>query len=238
MSIASVIPTNPWTLLTKENIAQCDQSFFDQYGNVAKYENMINSQFPKPKLDFSCLPDPFCGDPKCKVYCLNKNPGEPDKCFVGNASFEKATKENLNLKQTTCFWAENIKNSCGKVHDGVMWLTKRTNELEKILGRHPDIFFVEYFPYHSTYGFDFPCNLPSYTFTDALIKQAMEDRKMIIIMREKRKWLKRIPYLDSYSNLFCLKSAQGGYLTLKNIVKYSYGGAGRNININEIKQFF
>ena len=186
---------------------------------------MINSQKQHPALDFSCLPDPFCGDPESQVYCLNKNPGKPDKCFIGDASFEKATKENLELKQTTCFWAENVKNECGKVHDGIEWLEKRTRELYNILGRHPNIFFVEYFPYHSSSGFDFPCNLPSYAFTDELVAQAMEEDKLIII----------IPGLENYKNLYTLKYPQSGYLTLNNVVKMD---TGQHLTGDEVKQYF
>jgi len=235
MSLSLIIPQNPWRLLTVDNIAECDQPFFDKYGGVTNYQNVINSQKQHPALDFSCLPDPFCGDPESQVYCLNKNPGKPDKCFIGDASFEKATKENLELKQTTCFWAENVKNECGKVHDGIEWLEKRTRELYNILGRHPNIFFVEYFPYHSSSGFDFPCNLPSYAFTDELVAQAMENEKIIIIMREKRNWLKRIPGLENYKNLYTLKYAQSGYLTLNNVVNMD---TGQHLTEDEVKQYF
>ena len=235
MTLKSIITQNPWVSLTKDNVAQCDQPFFNKYGGVANYQNLINSQKNNPNLDFSCLPDPFCGDPESKVYCLNKNPGKPDKCFVGNASYEEAAKENLKLKRKSCFWAENIPNKCGKVHDGVEWLTKRTRELEGILGRRPNIFFVEYFPYHSSNGFNFPCDLPSYTFTNDLIMQAMEEGKMIIIMREKRNWLKRIPELANYKNLYTLNSAQSGYLTLNNVKNES---TGQQLTPTEVKKYF
>lgn len=92
-------------------------------------------------------------------------------------------------------------------------------QLKKILGQHPDIFFVEYFPYHSSNGFKYPSYLPSYDFTDALIKKAMKEGKLIVIMREKNGWLKRIKGLRDYHNLCCLKSARGGFLTPNNIVR-------------------
>lgn len=228
---------NPWLNISWNNtIADVDKPYIvEKYGSVEAFEKKYKSV----GLSFQqCLPDPYSGNVNSKVYCLNKNPGVPDKCFIGDVDFEKATKENLELKQTTCFWAENIKNKCGKVHDGIEWLKKRTRKLETILNRRPNLFFVEYFPYHSSSGFDFPCNLPSYTFTDNLIAQAMKEDKMIIIMREKGKWIKRIPDMESYSNLFCLKCAQGGYLTPNNIVRYCKGNEGSNITESEIKQFF
>ena len=228
---------NPWLNISWNNtIADVDKPHIVQkYGSVEAFEKKYESV----GLSFQqCLPDPYSGNVNSKVYCLNKNPGEPDKCFIGDVAFEQASKENLELKQTTCFWAENVKNKCGKVHDGIGWLKKRTCKLEIILNRRPNIFFVEYFPYHSSSGFDFPCYLPSYTFTDELVVQAMKEDKMIIIMREKGNWIKRIPDLESYSNLFCLKCTQGGYLTPNNIVRYYNGNEGQNITENEIKQFF
>jgi hypothetical protein len=225
---------NPWLNISWNNtIADVDKPYIiEKYGSVEAFEKKYESV----GLCFhKCLPDPYSGNVKSKVYCLNKNPGKPDKCFIDNADYEKATKENLVLKQTTCFWAENIKNKCGKVHDGIEWLEKRTRELYSILDCRPNIFFVEYFPYHSSSGFDFPCNLPSYAFTDELVAQAMENEKIIIIMREKRNWLKRIPGLENYKNLYTLKYAQSGYLTLNNVINMD---TEQLLTEDEVKQYF
>lgn len=227
--------TNPWLSITPENIAACDKLFFDSNGSLYDYEELINSGKRKVELTFSCLPDPFCGNPNSKVYCLNKNPGKPDPCFDNDVAYRDATIKNLQLEQDSCFWAENIRNKCGKLHAGIDWLAMRTKQLKTILGRHPNIFFVEFFPYHSTYGFDFPGCLPSYEFSNNLIMQAMEEGKTIIIMREKNKWLKRIASLASYPNLYVLKYAQGGYLTKNNIIKYD---TGQNLTDDEIKALF
>ena len=215
---------NPWLNLLKGNgiIAECDRAFFEQKRiTPVQYANSINIKDDKVELTFDCLPEPYSGNPNSKVYCLNKNPGKPDSCFFNDKNFHDATLKNLRLEQDTCFWAETIKNKCGKLHDGVNWLQKRTKELSMILDEHPDIFFIEFFPYHSSKGFRFPDHLPSYSFSDALIKQAMMEKKIIIIMREKDRWLKRINGLKEYENLFILWCPQGGYLTSNNIVRYS-----------------
>ena len=217
------ITNNPWKSLSMRDgiIAECDELFFaSQKVTPHQYASMINNSNPKTKteLTFDCLPEPYSGNPESKVYCLNKNPGEPDKCFDGDMEFARAMIDNMLLKSPDCFWAEGIKNKCGKQHGGVDWLVKRTQKLEEILDRHPNIFFVEYFPYHSKEGFAFPECLPSYKFSDDLIYQAMKEEKLIIIMREKKNWLKRIKGLGSYPLLYTLKNAQGGYLTPTNII--------------------
>ena len=213
---------NPWLNITSDNIAACDAQFFDSYGSLQAYVDFverINDGDEKVELTFSSLPDPYSGNPKSKVYCLNKNPGKPDPAFADVKEFKEATLKNLRLEQDTCFWAEIIKNESGNVHSGIDWLKRRTKQLEQTLGQHPDIFFIEYFPYHSTRGFDFPECLPSYEFTNKLIEDAMNEGKMIIIMREKKKWLKRIKGLVDYPNLYTLRFPRGGYLTQNNIIK-------------------
>lgn len=231
--------TNPWTSIVKgENIAQCDKDKFPKNKSAQQYADEINGKNGDVELTFECLPEPFNGNPDSKVYCLNKNPGKPDACFKGDTAFDRATMDNLQLKSKNCFWAENILNRCGKQHAGVVWRSNRTKELEKILGCHPDIFFIEFFPYHSSKGFNVPDYLPSYDFTNELIEQAMKDNKMIIIMREKNRWLKRIKGLASYHNLYTLKSPQCGYLTLKNIVRIDKNGIEHHLSENEVKIFF
>ena len=240
MSQINLLPANPWKDIVKgENIAKCDLDYFvSKYGSLNQYESHVKSKYPKAELTFEWLPEPFSGNPDSKVYCLNKNPGKPDPCFNEEVAFINATILNLQLKSDSCFWAENIKNRCGKQHGGVDWLLRRTKELEKILGKHPEIFFVEYFPYHSTKGFTFPKDLPSYDFSNALIEQAMEEEKLIIIMREKKGWLDRIKNLKNYPNLYWLRYAQGGYLTLNNIVRIDKNGVEHCLSENEIKKYF
>lgn len=226
---------NPWLNITPDNIATCDEEFFDSYGSLNEYKRFvekIKDDEEDIELTFSSLPDPFCGNPKSKVYCLNKNPGKPDPSFANIEEFKEATRKNLRLEQDSCFWAENILNESGNVHAGVDWLKRRTKQLEQTLGQHPNIFFIEYFPYHSTRGFDFPECLPSYAFTNKLIEDAMNEGKMIVIMREKKKWLKRIKGLVDYHNLYTLRYPRGGYLTPNNIIKEV------NIGDEEIKNFF
>ena len=232
-----ILALNPWLSVTKlKHVATCDEQYFVKLrGSVADYEWWVNYKYPAAELTFSCLPEPFSGSPNSKVFCLNKNPGRPDPCFRHESAFDNATLLNLQLKSLTCFWVETIPNKCGKLHDGVQWLAKRTRELETILGRHPNIFFVEYFPYHSTQGFPFTNNLPSYDFSNKLVEQAMHDNKMIIIMRERANWLKRIPALVGYKYLVYLKSSQSGYLSLGNLI---WANSGTKLSNKDVCTFF
>ncbi|MCH5311408.1 MAG: hypothetical protein J1E57_05570 [Prevotella sp.] len=228
--------------------------------NAKTWINKKTGETKNVELTFDCLPDPFGGNPDSKVYCLNLNPGKPDDNFKEVDKFKKACKKNLRLDSDTCYWAEGTGND-GKEHTGTGWLHDRTREIEEILNEDcsgekcqqkyclPDIFFIEYFPYHSTSGFYFPRKKlkpvkndkdeivwqlkkkknekypypASYDFSDQLIKQAMTDKKMIIIMRAKGDWLERIEGLADYENLYVLSSPQCGYLTSRNIMNYKTG---------------
>ena len=213
---------NPWLSITDGNvkIATCDIPFFESEGSAELYAEKINKKC-EVELTFDCMPEPFCGNPDSKVYCLN----------------------NLQLKSDKCFWAEDIRNKCGKLHDGVDWMRKRTKSLKDFLDDYyPDIFFIEYFPYHSTKGFAFPKHLPSYGFSDELIKRAKEEKKLIILMREKTNWIKRlkksIPDIEQYEKLYKLKCPQGGYLTRDNIVRYCDDGNDFKLSDEEIRYYF
>lgn len=224
-----------WTSITDDNVAACDSGFFNKFGGVSAYGHKINDKYPDAELTFSCLPEPYSGNPNSNVYCLNMNPGAPDKCFSEDKEFEQATLKNLALEQETCFWADGIYNKCGKLHDGVKWLKQRTRKLEEMLNRQPQIFFIEYFPYHSAKGFDFPADLPSYDFSDMLIRQAIDKKKLIIIMREKAGWLRRIKELGKYENLCYLRCPQGGYLTKENIFRVNNG---EKLTDDELNHYF
>ena len=74
------------------------------------------------------------------------------------------------------------------------------------------------------------------------IKQAVKDKKLIIIMRERINWMKRlkktIPDIEDYDNLYTLKCAQGGYLTKDNIVHIDNNGEERHLTDEEITRYF
>ena len=180
------------------------------------YVDMINDLYPGSILNFNSLPEPYSGNPDANVYCLNMNPGEPDSLFdkgplISNCyTIESLNNLTHNVKDS--FWTEgmvsdtlgNIKTDKDlfekllnskhavpgfSIHAGARWQRMRTKDLwQPILKRRPNIFFLEYFPYHSNHGFDFPDNLPSYNYRNALLEFAMDEEKLIIIMRSEKKW--------------------------------------------------
>ncbi len=107
-------------------------------------------------------------------------------------------------------------------HFGDTWQREVWKQLIENLKREPKIFSIEYFPYHSKSGFKFPEYLPSYEFRNNLIKKAMDDKKLIIIMRMRDEWYKIEkddpinglgPRLKRYANKVFLKNSQRVWLT-------------------------
>lgn len=215
---------NPWKNITWNNtLAGCDRDYFNQkYGSPEKYAAIINkrdSQRPPSKkigLDFSCLPEPFSGDVRSNVYCLNKNPGEPDVKFNGDPCFEELTRLNLAHDWTGLFWTDRIRNQHREIHDGVDWLRHKMSKLQTDLRHAPNLFFIDFFPYHSAHGFSFPTDLPSNHYRNYLVKKAMEENKIIIVMRQKKDWFSAVDGLEKYPRLITLRCSAGGWLSSDN----------------------
>lgn len=205
---------NPWVNISWDNpIAEADRIWIEEhYGSVEALEN----KYRKCNLNLhGALPEPYSGNKDSKVYCLNMNPGEWVDRFSGNDSILDMTIKNLRHEVNDCFWWEKVRDEDNNPHDGYCWVKQKTHLIEDVLGRRPNIFFVEFFPYHSKNGFYFP-ELPSYKYSNQLINKAIEEGKTIIIMRQVEKWCYRIPCLKT-ANVITLKSPSAGWLSPNNL---------------------
>lgn len=198
------IPCNPWLSV---NIYK--DPFF--YGDWV----LLNRNMQSILKNHETYPEPYSGDPNSNVLCLNLNPGEKDILFESIPANKK--RYGLLMEQTLLGKAKNSLWYQLKDHSGYCWLMDKTRTLWESLHREPKIFMVEFFPYHSQNALRFPSYLPSYTFSDCLIKEAMDKDKIIIIMRYEQGWYKRIPTLKTYNKLIVLKSFRSGKITKNNI---------------------
>lgn len=176
------------------------------------------------KLDFYTLPEPYSGDVDSPVYCLNMNPGEADPLFVNDPVLFLLTLLTLNHSLKQSLWNNTYFKNYTKYdqdlppvprsHIGCAWFKQKT----KYLGEKPNLFFVEFFPYHSSHGFVFPSWLPSYEYSNNLIEKAMDEGKFIVVMRQRDRWFQRIPRLKNYKHLAYLECPQGGQLSRNNVI--------------------
>lgn len=192
------------------------------------------------KIQKNTLPEPYTGDVNSNVYCLNLNPGSACVCDDSEPQlkekFTKYTLQTLRHEIDENMWFL-LKGTAG--YDWWRQKTEKLREYKK--GQNPRMFVIEYFPYHTVKGANFPRKLPSYEYSNQLIRQAMEDDKYIVIMRHRKEWLQRISGLEKYERLVCLNNPQNPCLTQNNIEpseKSLERGFPANINFKDLLDQF
>ena len=192
------------------------------------------------KIQKNTLPEPYTGDVNSNVYCLNLNPGSACVCDDSEPQlkekFTKYTLQTLRHEIDENMWFL-LKGTAG--YDWWRQKTEKLREYKK--GQNPRMFVIEYFPYHTVKGANFPRKLPSYEYSNQLIRQAMEGKKYIVIMRHRKEWLQRISGLEKYERLVCLNNPQNPCLTQNNIEpseKNLERGFPANIKFEKLQKHF
>ena len=225
---------NPWLNISWENsIAEIDKEYLTKFSCFKKIQK-------------NTLPEPYTGDVTSNVYCLNLNPGDACVCDDSEPQIkEDFTKYTLQTLRHDHDIIDNMWFLLEKTA-GNTWWRQKTEELWKYKreykeGQNPRMFVIEYFPYHTVKGAYFPRKLPSYEYSNQLIRQAMAKNKYIVIMRHRKEWLQRISGLAKYKRLVCLNNPQNPCLTKKNITpseKNIERGFPANINFEELRDRF
>ena len=226
------IMKNPWLNISlSDTVANCDKSVINSLTTAVK-----------SKIVLDTLPEPYHGDPEAKVYLLNGNPGhsEKDLTFVGCGNaiqaasvlpngknafsniYEKEICEELWHVNKEFIWLrdpETVVNAIDESHLGYKWWKDRVRKLKKACGCEisEKVFCIECFPYHTKHKMAF--DLPSGKYVDDFIYSAMEEEKVIVLMRSRREWFARIKGLENYSNLILLNSCQNVSLSPGNMTK-------------------
>lgn len=214
---------NPWLNISWGNsIAEIDKEYLTKFSCFKKIQK-------------NTLPEPYTGDVTSNVYCLNLNPGSACVCYNSEPQlkkdFEEYTQKTLRHEINYNMWFR-LEDT-----DGQKWWQQMTKGLRE----NPRMFVIEYFPYHTVKGTYFPRKLPSYEYSNQLIRQAMAENKYIVIMRHRKEWLQRISGLEKYKRLVCLNNPQNPCLTEKNIEsseKNLERGFPANIKFEELRDQF
>lgn len=242
---------NPWTEITPDmNVKVLSEDICFVNGINEKYRSKNPGE--NDWVCTEMWPAPFLGAPNAPVYLLNGNPGgdglnETEKILLEDPLFTKLLMANLrhesipgyddfifnnmlkfeegrvclaSSKDEITLSKTKLENN--KVLGGCIWWKKRTNELCRTIGKNPNLFVVEYFPYNSK---DSKCinrsqRLPSYEYSDDLIKEAMKSDKLIVIMRWKQAWCERIAGLAEYPNLLEISSDSSVFLSSGNLLPF------------------
>lgn len=228
---------NPWLNINWENtIAEGDAAAINEFNSKIEDEKLM--------VDTELLPEPFTGNFKnCKVVCLNLNPGisDEDKLFKGNPRLLELTQKTLRHQLGYSMWFDEIKE--GKMeHPGCKWWRSHTKMLRKKLaggngkesldGKRLKMFVLEFFPYHTKSATEFP-PLESDEYRNYLLNRAIDEEKLIVIMRGKVRWFKIDAIvkdkngepitlgekLQQYENKLYMLNAQNACLSENNLVR-------------------
>lgn len=212
---------NPWLNISWGNsIAEIDKEYLTKFSCSKKIQK-------------NTLPEPYTGDVRSNVYCLNLNPGDACVCVDSEQQikekFEKYTLQTLRHEIKDNMWFLLEKTA------GYTWLQQMTKELREYKKeQNPRMFVIEYFPYHTVNVTYFPRKLPSYEYSNQLIRQAMAENKYIVIMRHRKEWLQRISGLEEYGRLVYLNNPRKPYLTKNNFKP----GPRANFDFEELQKQF
>jgi hypothetical protein len=170
------------------------------------------------RIHTALLPEPFLGSFDAQVLLLNLNPGyAPENHEVHRRpSFVRALRRTLRgTGQPYPFYYLDPTPDGG----GHRWWRSRLKALttatsEEIVARR--VLCVEYFPYHSVRFAHTAVRVPSQEYGFWLVREALQRRAVVIVMRARRLWENAVPELRAYKWLFGLNSPQNVSITPRN----------------------
>jgi hypothetical protein len=202
---------NPWLRLpaTRPFVLPGDKGNLDEFNAVVKEDAW--------KVRFDSLPEPFLGRPDAKVVFLNLNPGfsEDEVNFHLDEYFTSVARKNLahEPQEYPFYFLDPSQKSPGHV-----WWQKRLGALIRRYGHErlaQDLMCVEYFPYHSerySYGLT---TVPSQEYGFQLVREAVKQNRVVIVMRAHSLWLNAVHELSEYT-YYKLKNARAVYVSERN----------------------
>lgn len=182
--------------------------------------NKYEFNHEKLELRLELLPVPYIGNlDKAAIVLLCLNPGFDETLDVKTSNDPLHNEENikaLSFSSSPPFFYFNPKLSYS---GGYKWWSRLLKDLISEFGVEilsEKLMCLQYVAYHSKVYTDLPFILPSQRFNFHLLEQAMNARKIIVIMRSKRYWIRAVPRLANYPYVE-LKNYRNPYLTKNNV---------------------
>jgi hypothetical protein len=202
---------NPWPALPSKApyVLECDATAICAFNKKAQEVH---------RLQLDAMPEPFVGSATAPVVLLGLNPGFDDRDPEVHArpEFQALLRKNYCQGKSAFpfYFLDPSFESPGRVwwERKLRWLLKEFGP--KKLAR--SILCVEYFPYHSRRFNHKSLELPSQEFGFGLVRAAIARRALVVIMRSRKLWTKRVPRLKSYSRVFTLNSPQNIVVSPRN----------------------
>jgi hypothetical protein len=205
---------NPWNkLLCVQN-----QYYLDDDNKII-LQNNRTSVNTDTHIDLTYLPEPFIGNKAAKIYFLLANPGRvrnESNVKNVNAELKEAVLRNLRHEdQDFPFYPLNHRLTGTAVYK---WWEVALGDLIKTLNTDEKTFANNFFSvwlygYHS-YQLNIKflekgiLRLPSVDYTVYLVKNAIRQKKIILIGRSVGIWLGLVPELKNYDHCFFVVNTQ------------------------------
>lgn len=196
---------NPWKDLPQNApfILETDKEEVLTFNTKAK---------PIVKIQHHVLPEPYIGNPNAPVVLLNLNPGyaDEDVAYYQTEFVLQLWQKNLfHMPMEYPFYI--LHPEFDQELGGTMWWRTKLREMIEICGTKKvtkNICCIEYFPYHSIRYKPLKAPLESQRYSFDLVKKAIDNQAVIIVMRSEKSWLTAVPELENYMHLYRLNSKQ------------------------------
>lgn len=170
-------------------------------------------------------PEPWVGNINSPLVVLYANPGATEFDLTGKTQY-KAQEINsfarINLRQEPSLFPHFFFSPKLEGTQGQKWYFKTFKGLlEKVspLDISNKLLTCEIAPYHSKNWKQPTVKIPTQSYTEYLVKEAMERRAVILIHRGSKYWLEQIELLNRYPLAFRPNSAQNPYVSKGNYPK-------------------
>lgn len=212
MSDISSFTINPWLKLPKSS----PYILPEDLKRISKYK--ITPENLGWQLEF--LPVPYLGNfKKAQIVLLCLNPGYDkilDQLAHKDKSYYQENLRSLNFASKIPFYCLNPGFDYSGGYKWWVRLLKQLIEKYSLKLLSEKLMCLQYLPYHSKTFKNPPCLLPSQNYTFCLLKKAIKEQKVIVIMRSKKLWFSTVPELKTY-DFIELKNYRMPYLTRGNI---------------------
>jgi hypothetical protein len=186
---------------------------------VLPQDDKVLRRYPKLRenlrLDF--LPVPFHGSDRADILLLSSNPGARINTLEDDETFVKERRPGLLFESTSLF-PFSCLNPAFSNTAGYDYSNRRLGSLIERVGREvvaQRVLLVEYFPYRSSTWRPVP-DLPSQRFGFSIVEKAIDEGKLIVVVRGRRYWLDAVPKLRQYDYIE-LRSPRSGHLSPNNM---------------------
>jgi hypothetical protein len=211
--MTDTIFTNPWLDLPRRSpfVLPLDRDFVEEH-NRKVAENF--------RYHTELYPEPFAGRLDAPVVVLALNPGfDPgDQAVHGSAVYQELWCRNM--EQTLDDYPLFLIHEKLRHAPCFRWWTAKLRYLIDIFGLAGvarSVLEVQLFPYHSREFRRRKGVIPSQEFAVRVVRRAMANDAVIILMRSRKIWEEYVPELASYGRLLQVRNPRNPTFSEKNL---------------------